>query len=220
MIGTLHVVDDVPATFARITRSIILDSTASPFVLACSGGSSGIACFTALAEVDIPWSNVEILFVDERCVPWDTPEANGYAIGLALGRRVTELSGFHRMSCDEGPEPYGTLLASLGKIDLVQLGLGPDGHFASLFPESNALIDPSGSLVARNFDPSGQNPYDRITMTISALKMARRTLVTVIGADKHDAFAAIAKGESVPGALVDSQSTTWIVDRSTTDGPE
>ncbi len=212
MIGEVKIVEDVPAAFAELVVATLRSSSSAPFVLAGSGGSSGAACFAALSRIDLEWSRIEFVFVDERCVGWDLPEANGHAIGEALGPRVTELAGFHRMSCDEGPDAYGALLEGFGHLDLVQLGFGPDGHTASIFPGSKELLAPSSGLVARNVDPTGRNPHERLTMTLNALALASRTVVTVVGGDKREAFGALVAGEALPGALADSPSTIWLVD--------
>ncbi|HWD24815.1 MAG TPA: 6-phosphogluconolactonase, partial [Acidimicrobiales bacterium] len=132
MIGEVRVVEDVPLAFATLATEAIRSSASPRFVLGCSGGSSGAACFAALATRDLPWTCVEVVFADERCVPADSPEYNGHAIAVALGPRLAEVAAYHPMSCADGPEPYAALLESLGGIDLLQLGLGPDGHTASI----------------------------------------------------------------------------------------
>jgi 6-phosphogluconolactonase/glucosamine-6-phosphate isomerase/deaminase len=214
VIGEVRIVDDVPAAFADLVADAVTAATApTPFILGASGGSSGAACFGALAQRDLTWSRIEMLFVDERCVPWDSPDANGHAIASALGDRLGVLRAYHRMSCDEGPEAYEALLGKLGRIDLVQLGLGPDGHTASIFPDSDEFRSPSRTLVARATDPTGRNRFPRLTLTAKGLALAVRTVVTVSGGDKAEAFRALGDGAPLPGALVDGPETIWLVDR-------
>jgi 6-phosphogluconolactonase len=212
VIGEVRVVDDVPTAFADLVADGFTLGSTPPYVLGASGGSSGAACFRALGQRELPWSRIELVFVDERCVPWDSPDANGHAIAAALGDALEQLAGYHRMSCDQGPEPYEALLEQLGRIDLVQLGLGPDGHTASIFPDSDEFGSPSRGLVARNVDRAGQNPHPRLTLTAKGLALAATTVVTVMGADKAEAFHAIADGAPLPGALVDGPETIWLVD--------
>ena len=212
MIGEVRIVDDVPEAFCDLVAAEIASPSATPAVLGASGGGSGAACFRALGRRELPWWRIELVFVDERCVPWDSPDANGHAIAKALGDRVGELAGYHRMSCDEGPEAYEALLGRLGRIDLVQLGLGPDGHTASIFPDSEEFRSPSRSLVARTADQAGRNPHPRLSLTAKGLALAARTVVTVIGKDKAEAFRAIVDGAPLPGALVDGPETIWLVD--------
>jgi 6-phosphogluconolactonase/glucosamine-6-phosphate isomerase/deaminase len=212
VIGEVRIVDDVPASFAELAAAAVRSSGSYPFILGCSGGASGAACFRALASEYLDWGALELVFVDERCVPTDSPEYNAGAIAKALGDRFDEVAGFHPMSCDEGPGVYAELLESFGRIDLVQLGLGPDGHTASIFPNSRELLHPSETLVATNVDPTGRNVHDRLTMTLRGLALAKTTVVTVVGADKHDAFTELQAGRPLPGALVDGPSTIWLVD--------
>ncbi len=213
MIGEVRVVDDVAETFATIVAEH-LSATDGPFVLGCSGGASGARCFTALAAQPLAWDRLELLFVDERCVPWESTDANGAVLAEVFRDHLGEVRGFHRMSCDEGPEAYERLLAHIGGIDLIQLGLGPDGHTASIFPGSPLLEHPPAALVARAEDPTGRNPHPRMTLTLAGIATAARRIVTVVGADKAEAFAAIVGGENLPGRYVDGPATLWLVDRA------
>ena len=219
MIGTVRVTDDVPGAFVDHVRELISQSAGGPFVLAASGGGSGAACHGRLAVVDdLPWRRLSIVFVDERCVPWESEDANGHAIALALGGRVDELASYARMSCDAGPEAYEAVIRAFDCIDLCQLGLGPDGHTASIFPESEEFRHPSEALVVRTDDPTLRNSHPRLSLTFAAILGARHRVVTVIGPDKHDAYAAIEAGEDLPGRHVDSPDTLWLVDRAAAEG--
>ena len=140
------------------------------FRLGCSGGASGVDCFARLAvEQGIPWGSVECYFADERCVDPASPDANAVAIAAALGGVVDELAGFHPMSCSAGPAAYGAVVAAAGGFDLLQLGLGADGHTASLFPGADGRDAPPGTLVIANADPSGRNRFGRLSLTFEAI---------------------------------------------------
>src|SRR5437016_2057373 len=82
--------------------------------------------------------------------------------------------------------------AELGRIDLIHLGMGSDGHTASLFPGSSALQADPGRLVFLNEDPSGRNPYQRMTLTLSALARGRLATITVSGEEKREMMQRVA----------------------------
>jgi len=101
----------------------------------------------------------------------------------------------------------------LSSFDLVHLGVGPDGHCASLFPGSDALdIEDPGILVVASRDPNATNPYDRITLTLPAIARARLVVFTVAGTSKRDAFSQIVSGDDLPAARVSADEVVWLVD--------
>ncbi len=108
---------------------------------------------------------------------------------------------------------YQAVIAPLPAYDLIHLGLGPDGHTASLFPESAALdiVDPV-VLVVANQDPAANNPHDRITLTYPAIARARRAVFTVSGASKREAFAGVVGGAELPATQVVADEIIWLVD--------
>jgi 6-phosphogluconolactonase/glucosamine-6-phosphate isomerase/deaminase len=118
------------------------------------------------------------------------------------------------MRCEEGPAPYQLRLGEMGKLDVVHLGLGADGHTASLFPNSDALDADPGQLVTLNEDPSGRHPHSRMTLTYSGIARARLVIFTVTGEDKRDAMQAVVSGEDVPAARVTADEIVWLVDRA------
>ncbi|HXZ82691.1 MAG TPA: 6-phosphogluconolactonase [Acidimicrobiales bacterium] len=213
MIGEVRVVPDVGAAFAALVADEVTATSAPRFRLGCSGGASGVACFSRLAaEPGISWGRVECYFADERCVEPTSPDANARAISEALGEVRGELAGFHPMSCAAGPEAYGALVAAAGGFDLLQLGLGPDGHTASLFPGADGHDAPPGALVIANADPSGRNPFERLTLTFEGIARARLVVVTVIGAAKAGPLARIAAGEDLPAGRIRGGRVVWLVD--------
>ncbi len=220
MNGELRVVGDVGAAFASLAAGELRSPDASrPYRLGCSGGSSGTACFARLAqEPGIPWGAVECFFADERCVGAASPDSNAASIAAALGGVLDLLADYHPMSCAEGPAAYGALLADAGGFDLLQLGLGPDGHTASLFPGADGRDAPPGALVIVNADPSGRNAFQRLSVTFAAIALARLKVVTVMGADKADALRRIVAGEDLPGARIGGGRVVWLVDEAAAAG--
>ena len=172
--GELHLVEDVPAAFADLVAwqagaeldraNTVRDEPSAArertFRLVLSGGSTARACYERLARrPGLDWARIECLVGDERCVPADDQDANQRMIREALLARVEPHPRFVPMDCDAGPEAYQAVIAARPHLDLVHLGLGPDGHTASLFPGSAALQAPPDRLVARNVDTSGRNHH-------------------------------------------------------------
>ena len=217
MNGDLVVVDDVPAEFAERVIEAFHTRPNDNFSLALSGGGTARACYERLADVggtQIDWWKVNVYWGDERCVPLDDPASN-YRLGReALLERVGAVDANFPMRCEEGADPYQLRIGELGKFDLVHLGLGADGHTASLFPGSAALDADPGRLVVMNDDPLGNNPHPRMTLTFAGIARARVAVVTVVGEEKADALAAVARGEDLPAARLKAERLVWLVDRA------
>jgi 6-phosphogluconolactonase len=175
----------------------------------------------------LPWPNVEIYFGDERCVGPRRPESNYRMVRTRLLKRVAvPRSHVARMRGEVRPiaraaRDYATRVggwADRPRFDLVLLGLGPDGHTASLFPRSAALGAP-GPVVP--VPRSGQPPFvPRLSLGVGALASARELIFLVAGADKSAAVAgtlrAPARGDPRwPASLVHPLgTTTWYLDRA------
>jgi 6-phosphogluconolactonase len=218
MEGEIRVVNDVPGAFADLVTAAFHDGEASrfdtPFRLVASGGNSGAACFGAVSSSDMDFSKIELYFADERCVEPTTPDSNQFAIARALGAQRERLAGFFPMSCDDGASLYEQRLREVGHLDLIQLGLGPDGHTASLFPLSSALDLPSDRLVAINADPSGNNVHDRMTLTYGAIAMGSIVVVTVIGQARAQVLREIVDGADYPASRLHAAHLIWLIDRA------
>ncbi len=212
--GRVRVVPDVPSAFADEVVDAFADRVNENFSFALSGGDTARACYETLAGVGerIDWWKIDFYWGDERCVPHDDPDSNYFLAREALLDRVGAANATHLMRCAEGPDPYQLRLGELGRIDLVHLGLGPDGHTASLFPGSEALDADPGRLVAMNEDPTGTNPHRRMTLTFSGIARARRVVVTVSGPSKADALARLAAGENLPASRIEADEVLWLVD--------
>jgi len=218
MFGELVVVDDVPAEFCERVIEAYHGRPNDSFSLALSGGDTARRCYERLADDagnQIDWWAVDVYWGDERCVPLDDEDSN-YRLGReALLERVGAVNANYPMRCDEGADPYQLRLGELGRLDVVHLGLGPDGHTASLFPGSPALDADPGRLVVMNEDPSGTNPHPRMTLTFGGIARARLVLVTVAGESKREALARVAAGdESCPAARVRADRVVWVVDHA------
>lgn len=214
--GELVVVDDVPGEFAERVIEAFHSRPNDAFSIALSGGDLARHCYERLADDagnQIDWWKVDVYWGDERCVPLDH-ESSNYRLGReALLERVGAVNANYPMRCDDGPDPYQLRLGELGRIDVVHLGMGPDGHTASLFPGSPALNADPGRLVVMNHDPSGNNPLPRMTLTFAGIARARLVLVTAAGTEKRDALARVAAGDpDTPASHIRADRVLWIVD--------
>jgi 6-phosphogluconolactonase len=219
--GDLQVLDDVPGAFARIVIDRFAGRPNDVFSVALTGGPTARTCYERLAAEAaerIDWWKVDVYWTDERCVPHDHPDSNYRLAREALLDRVGAANATHLMRCGEGADPYQLRLGDLGQLDLVHLGLGADGHVASLFAGSEALDADPGRLVAMNRDPSGTHAHDRMTLTFGGIARARQVVVTVTGAACADALAAVAAGADVPAARLAHDQVVWLVDRDAAAG--
>ncbi|HET9692716.1 MAG TPA: 6-phosphogluconolactonase [Acidimicrobiales bacterium] len=217
MNGELIVVDDLPGAFASRVIGAFQQRPEELFCLALSGGSTARTCYERLAADSIgkvDWLSVNVYWGDERCVPADDPDSNQLLGRRALLERVGAANAVFPMRCDDGPDAYQLRLGEVGKLDLVHLGMGADGHTASLFPGSAALDADPGQLVARNADPSGRNVHPRMTLTFSGIARARLALFTVAGEDKRAMLQQVVDGADVPAARVVADEVVWLVDRA------
>lgn len=203
----VQVVGDVPAAFAGLVRE------ERPATIALSGGDTARRCYQHLAGfADLDWAAIEVLIGDERWVPAHAEDSNE---GMARAVLLDAVGAQHVHSArnagetpEEAAAAYEELVRRLSPIDLVHLGLGEDGHTASLFPGSPALAEVERLFVATGDDA---HPHDRLTLTYPALERARLVVFTVEGEGKHDAFARVRNGEDVPAARVRADRVLWLV---------
>lgn len=202
------------------------------FRVAISGGFTPRAAHALLAAppraTAVDWSRVELFWVDERTVPPDHPDSNFGAARIGGLARVDGLrdDAVHRMRAeaadlDASAHAYQAEIATVfgvpgdarpPRFDLVWLGMGLDGHTASLFPGSPALGERRRWVVGA-WAP-GPASW-RMTLTFPVLNAAREALFTVCGPDKAAAFATVRSGSSeLPAARVRARRTLWLVDAS------
>jgi 6-phosphogluconolactonase len=216
--GELELTDDVPGAFARWVRRAFAERPRERFVLACSGGPTARSCYERLAlesasgRHGVDWSLVDVVMGDERCVAPDDEDANQRLVRESLLEGVGPVGSFRPMSCDDGPDAYAEIVATLPGLDVVHLGLGPDAHTASLFPGSEALEE-TDRLVVTSSDPHDRNPHDRMTFTLAAIARADLVLFTVRGEEKAQAVSAVCRGADVPANRVRAKQVRFLVDR-------
>jgi 6-phosphogluconolactonase len=210
----LVVVDDLAGEFASRVVAAWQARPNDTFSFALSGGDTARTCYERLAAdavTEIDWWKVDVYWGDERCVPHDHKDSNYRLAREALLDRVGAANATHLMRCAE-VDDYQLRVGDLGKLDLIHLGMGADGHTASLFPGSPALKSDPGRLVCLNHDPSGRNPYQRMTLTITGIARSRQVIVTVAGESKAEPLARVLAGDDLPAAHINADAVLWLVD--------
>ena len=198
---------------------------------ALAGGNTPRRAYELLAGLLADWSAVELWYGDERCVGPKDPESNHRltAESLLAGIRGTQPLE-HRIRGELGPELAAQAYAEelrarvapaeepdaspeLPVLDVALLGIGEDGHTASLFPGHPEVLDESGALCLP-VHAAPKPPPARVTLSLPVLRAARRCLLLVTGAGKADALAAVLAGPDprVPASLLASQRLHVLAD--------
>ncbi|HEY4928690.1 MAG TPA: 6-phosphogluconolactonase [Acidimicrobiales bacterium] len=216
MNGIVRLVPSVPEAFADLVVTELSTASAG-YALFLSGGGTAVECYRTLAtRPAVAWGGVDVYLGDERCVPPDDPDSNHRVIVETLLDVVGPVRSDHPMYTSGAPAEAAAAYQELVVAvipDLVHLGLGPDGHTASLFPGSVALDDTDAThLVVATTDPNGVNIHERITLTYAGIARARRTVVTVAGASKRDALGRLLAGEDLPAGRLTGNDLLWLVD--------
>jgi len=236
---TIRVVADKEAVsrtaaeeFVRLAKEA--NAARGRFVVALSGGSTPRRLYQLLADApfrgQVDWPTVQLFWGDERSVPPDHPDSNYRMtreamldkLGLAAGQVHRLLA--ERPDRDAAAQEYQNEIAQVFGVpadgpppafDLALLGMGPDGHTASLFPHTEALKE-TRRWVAPNFVPK----FDtwRMTFTRPMLNRAANVLFLVAGEDKTDRVVQVLEGPADPDGLpsqsIDGASTVWLLDRA------
>jgi len=213
----------------RVANEAIV--TRGRFTIALSGGNTPKKLYSLLGSEpyrsQIDWKLVDIFWSDERCVPPDSPDSNyRMAHEVLLSQIQIPAPQVHRMPAD-APGRDAACLAytqemqrvlgtnGIPNFDLIQLGMGPEGHTASLFPHQPSLHETERLVIPVSVP---KPPHDRLTFTPPILNAARNVLFLVTGADKADALHAVLEGEynpdEYPAQIVrpPNGEVTWMVD--------
>lgn len=219
-LGATAPVADVPESFTALVAERFAARSGKRFTLVLSGGPTARACYeraAALPAGAVDWSLVDVFMGDERVVPADDPDANQRLVRETLVDKVG--CTFTPMPTEGDPQAcaaaYQTVMAEVlagPGLDLVHLGLGPDGHTASLFPGAPTLDAAPDELVVTTTDPGGRNPHPRLSLTFGAIGRARLAVFTVCGESKREAVARLRAGEDLPAARVHAGEVRWLID--------
>ena len=204
----LESAEDVASAAAADIAEALRDGARS---LVLAGGTTPRRCYELLSRMEVDWGRVSILFGDERCVRPDHPDSNYRMAREALLDRVSPAT-VYRMPAELGPDEaaglYAHVVAAVAPLDVVVLGVGEDGHTASLFPGHPAL---NATGLAVGIRDSPKPPSQRVTLTLAALQAARRVIILATGAGKADAVAR-AKRHEVPSGMI--AGARWLIDRA------
>jgi 6-phosphogluconolactonase len=206
-----------PAAVARAGATLVAEDARvavgarGTFHFAVSGGHTPWAMFAELAREDVPWESTVIYQVDERVAPADDPDRNLHHLKEALGDAPAQVRpmGVNDPDLDAAAAAYAASLPE--HFDLVHLGLGPDGHTASLVP-GDPVLSVTDRLVGLT------QPYQgrvRMTLTYPALARARRILWLITGADKKEPLQKLLAGDtSIPAGRVEAESSVVLADQA------
>ncbi len=204
------------AQAARLAAELVVDAAESAiaergtFSFAVSGGRGPWRMFELIGDHDLDWSRIELFQVDERVAPNGNPDRN--LTHLLASAPASALERIRPMAVtdadlDAAAARYAQLLPE--RLDLVHLGLGPDGHTASLVP-GDQVLEVDDRLVAITGVYQGR---ERMTLTYPALAAARRIFWLVTGADKCDALAKLRAGDrSIPAGRVQACDASVVAD--------
>ncbi len=201
-------------------------------LIVLTGGGNGIGLLRHLRDQPVDWSNVHLFWGDERYVPEDDDERNDKQAREALLDHIDiPSSQVHAMPASDGEFgadlaaaalAYEQLLAAnaeagqpVPNFDVHLLGMGPEGHINSLFPDTPAVRETTRMVLP--VEDSPKPPPQRITLTLPAIQRSRAVWLLVSGAGKADAAAAAIGGAtpaSVPAAgAIGRETTLWLLDR-------
>lgn len=176
------------------------------------GGTTPARCLQLLAEKPLPWQSIHWYPGDERCYPIGHAERNDTMIIDKLFSQNKKTSeNLHaipaELGAEQGAASYATLLDAIGNIDIVVLGMGEDGHTASLFPGNKALENERSAVAVYD---APKPPAKRVSLGLTTLKNASECIVIATGDNKRDALKKLKAGVSLPVGMVDPD--VWFVD--------
>ncbi|MGH7911297.1 MAG: 6-phosphogluconolactonase [Candidatus Dormibacteraceae bacterium] len=201
-----------PAAVARATARLVtsaLENGAQSLVLA--GGTTPKAAYQLLRP-EPAWGRVSVLFGDERCVAPDDPESNYAMAQQNLLARVGPATVYRipgELGAEEAARRYDAVMQRVGPLDLVLLGMGQDGHTASLAPGYTEEVTGTALAIAVHDFP--KPPPDRVSLTLRAVRSAKRVVFIVTGEDKADAVVLASEGRVPSGQVAGAE---YLFDRA------
>lgn len=189
----------------------------STFSIVLAGGQTPLELYRMLSHEPMHWGKWRVYFGDERCLPPDHPDRNSFQARRAwLAHVPIPAAQIFIPPAELGPAEaasrYSAVLAQAGEFDLVLLGLGEDGHTASLFPGRD--MGQGAAEVLPVFD-APKPPPERISLSAPRLSRSRRVLFLVSGADKREAVSDWLQGKEIPASRISAaQAVTVLADEA------
>ena len=182
--------------------------------VALPGGSTPARCLELLSCKHLPWSSIHWYVGDERCYPVAHPERNDTMIAQQLWSKIeTPMDNLHPIPAELGPElaaeKYSALIHQIGHLDIVVLGIGEDGHTASLFPGNPALDNEHAAVPVYD---APKPPPQRVSLGLATIQAAGQRIVLVSGSGKREAMASIEQGIQLPVSRIGP--ARWFVDEA------
>ena len=212
-----HLFDDAPGVAREAARRILKAadraiSAHGEFSIVLTGGRTPKSTYRLLVDADTDWSKWRIYFGDERCLPIDDTERNSLMAAVSwLDHVAIPAKNIHPIPAEQGAEAgasaYSLVVADAVPFDMVLLGMGEDGHTASLFP---GQIHSNSELVHAVYD-APKPPPDRISLSRNALSNCSELLILVTGAGKQQAMARWKQGEALPIASISAHHAVDIL---------
>lgn len=211
--------------FAALAQKAIAER--GRFLVSLSGGSTPMKLYAKLASEKLDWSRVHFFWGDERCVPVDDP-GNTYGVMREIFFNKIGTTNIHRVESELEPasaaQAYAHTLSGFAdapfdfpRFDLALLGMGDDGHTASLFPGSPVYIETSTVAVTAHYQ---DRPANRVSLTPKVFNQARQIWFLVTGADKAETLRNVIKGEQnleqLPAQRIQpvNGNLVWMIDEA------
>lgn len=180
--------------------------------IALPGGSTPARCLQILSDLELPWEQIDWYVGDERCLPIGHEERNDTMINQKLFSQGIRSNEFFspikaELGAEKAAQDYALLFNSFDALDIVILGMGEDGHTASLFPGNAALTD-KRAVVPVFAAP--KPPPERVSLSLATLSAAKVRIILVAGKDKKEALIKVKAGENLPVNIIGE--SYWFID--------
>ncbi len=180
--------------------------------IALPGGNTPVLCLQKLSRLDLSWDQIEWYMGDERCLPIGHVERNDTMVSKILFNGQDPLKKHFfpikaELGAEKAAKDYRAQIEAFDALDIVILGMGEDGHTASLFPNNNALTKQDSVVAVFN---APKPPEERVSLGLNTLIKAKCRIVLAPGEGKKEALKKLTKGEKLPISLIGPKH--WFLD--------